>query len=268
MRRLLGSIAVLLALLGAALPMPASAIDVIGDDAADAYAGSGGLLLPATVDDRDRERAATCQDCQWRLVSPCVANMTAGEQVYCQLAAVGCPRGAFRLRAWLREGAQAGWRDLGLVCVPSGGPVTVARVERELTERFERRLPETGIAATPPRGVLPYLPVVFDSGQPSVVPATTHQILGREVVLDPHPTWHWEFGDGATMTTDVPGSRYPDLAVSHAYRSGGTMLVRVTTVWTARFTVDGLGPFTVSDPVRQTAQMRIEVGQARAVLVP
>lgn len=39
------------------------------------------------------------------------------------------------------------------------------------------------------------------------------------------------------------------------------------TTWAATFTVDGLGPFPVVEPVRQQAALRLAVGEGRAVLV-
>ncbi len=252
--------------MGSGLPS-ARAVDVVGDDEGDAYAGSGGLILADSMPSATRVRAATCPDCEWRLRSPCSTSLDQGELVRCWQAVSGCPAGAYRVRVWFREPGQA-WRDLGLMCVPPGGPVTVARVETSMREEFRRALPPSRITASPPRGVMPYLPVVFDAGQPQSVEPIELTVLGEQVRLEPRPRWLWDFGDGATLESSVPGSRYPDLTVSHAYRAGGPRTVRVTTLWQAAFHVDGLGPFEVVAPVRQQDTMRLAVGQARAVLVP
>ena len=256
---------ILLAVLLLGGPSPASAVDVVGDDDADAYRGSGGLLLPASVPAPTREHVANCAGCQWQLTSVC--NDRAEAPWRCEPAS-DCPGDGYRMRAWSRDSATEPWRDLGLICIARSGPVSVARVDTELRDEFVRDLPGSSISVEPPRGVLPYLPVVFDSGQPRSVPPTEIEVLGRRVVLQPIAAWHWDFGDGATLDDAGPGSRYPDLAVAHAYRTGGNHRVRVTTTWSATFTVDGLGPFTVSSPVHQQAQTVVRVGQARAVLVP
>ena len=172
------------------------------------------------------------------------------------------------LRVWLSEDGGATWRDLGLVCIPPGGPVTVAKVGSAVSDEFERVIPSSSLTHQPRRGVLPYLPVIFHSSQPSVIPPSEHVINGVSVTLTPRPSWIWEFGDGGSLHTTVPGSTYPDLTVSHTYSRGGRMLVRVTTSWSATYMIDDLGPFQVSLPVRQTATIMLAVGQARAVLVP
>ena len=180
----------------------------------------------------------------------------------------GCPAGETRLRAWLSRDAGSSWIDVGLVCVGPGGPVTVQAVDAALHDAFVRAVPDGRITAQPPTGVLPYLPVVLDSGQPASIGPSSHRILGREVVLNPRPRWHWDFGDGSDLDTALPGSQYPDLRVAHTYRRGGSMDISVTTTWTADFLVDGLGPFPVSEPVHQLFTSTIDVGQARATLVP
>ena len=243
-------------------------VDVIGDDEGDRFVGSGGLVLPGTVGHETRQRVATCVGCRWRLADPCASSADDGAHAACLSVTRGCARAAQLLRVWLSEDGGATWRDLGLVCIPPGGPVTIAQVGSSVAEEFERAIPETGLTYQPRRGVLPYLPVIFHSTQPSALPPSNHVINGVRVVLYPRPSWTWDFGDGASLRTSVPGSTYPDLAVSHTYSRGGRMQVRVTTSWNATYMIDDLGPFQVSLPVTQTATATLPVGQARAVLVP
>lgn len=246
----------------------ASAVEVHGDDAGDRYVGTGGLVLPGTVDTGTRRRVATCTDCRWRMATPCADAADPGVEAACLSVTRGCTGGAQLLRTWFSEDGGVTWRDLGLFCIPPSGPVRVADVERVMQDGFEELLPSGSITAQPPAGVLPYLPVIFDSGQPATLPPSRHRVGGLDVVLVPRATWHWDFGDGAALVTDRPGSRYPDTAVSHTYRAAGLHLVRLTTVWEASFVIEDLGPFTVRETVVQHAQAPIRVGQARAVLVP
>lgn len=268
MRAVVFALAVLLALApGVGVPA-AWALDVSGDDAGERYRGSDGLIMPASTPHDVRVRVATCRGCQWRLTGPCIHSPDEGAQVACMSVVAGCPAGEPRLRVWLSEDDGASWRDQGLMCLGPGGPVTIGAVEQAVREEFERRLPPLVPSAQPPTGLLPYLPVVFDSGQPGSVPTSEHGLLGLPVAISPRPSWHWDFGDGVTLDTALPGSRYPDLSVSHAYRVGGPELVQVTTTWSATFTVDGMGPFPVREPVRQRQALSVRIGQARAVLVP
>lgn len=243
-------------------------VDVVGDDPGDRFVGSGGLVLPGTVGDDTRRRVATCAGCRWRLADPCASSGDAGARAACMSVTRGCARSAQLLRVWISDDAGATWRDLGLICLPPGGPVTVEQVGSLVEDDFERAVPATGLVHQPRRGVLPSLPVVFHSTQPSGLPPSEHVINGVAVLLYPRPTWTWDFGDGSVMTTSVPGSFYPDFTVSHAYARGGSMRVQVTTTWNASYTIDGIGPFQVSSPVIQTARTTLTVGQARAVLVP
>lgn len=248
-------------------PLPAQAVDVEGDDAADAYSGVGGLILPSGIDPEVRNTVAHCSGCGWKLTGPCIHLPDEGAQVACMTVITGCPVGQVRLRAWFRAGADTTWRDVGLVCVGSSGATTVDDVGQALLADFRRVLPAVTVHTQPRSGILPHLPVAFDSGQPQHLGASRHEVLGHEVHLRPSATYLWAFGDGQRMTTTQSGSRYPDLTVSHAYRRGGLLTVRVTVVWRATFSVDGLGPFEVAEPIHQEATVQIAVGQARAVLV-
>ncbi len=243
-------------------------VDVVGDDEGDRFVGSGGLVLPGTVGHETRQRVATCTGCRWQLADPCASSPDDGAHAACMSVTRGCARAAQLLRVWLSEDGGVTWRDLGLVCIPPGGPVTVAQVTTSVSDEFERSIPATGLTFQPRRGVLPYLPVIFHSTQPSDLPPSEHVINGVRVTLYPRPSWTWEFGDGASLLTTIPGSTYPDLTVSHTYSRGGRMQVRVTTSWNATYMIDDLGPFQVSLPVTQTATATLPVGQARAVLVP
>lgn len=262
---IVGAITVLVALAGA----PAHGADVHGDDGADRYVGTGGLILPGSVPDGTRRTVATCGDCAWRLTTPCVES-TLGTpfsgQPGCTSVTRGCPHGEL-LRAWFR-GPDSAWRAIGLVCLGPGGPLTVRDVSRAVRDRVERSVPALRPAAQPPAGVLAQLPVVFVSGQPGGVQRWAMSVAGAEVEISASPRWLWAFGDGARVTTDDPGQRHPVGGVSHVYRAAGARAVEVTCEWSATFTVSGLGPFPVREPVRQTDTVGVVVGEGRAVLTP
>jgi len=251
-----------------AAPAHVPSADVHGDNGADRYVGTGGLILPASVGPSARTRVATCPDCHWRMSSPC-AVVTAGTpfpgQVTCLSVTRGCPGGAELLRVWFQSGGGP-WEELGLVCLPPGGPVTVTYVAAAVQTRFVKDLPPLRPAHEPVRGVLTQLPVVFASGQPAGPLEADYSVLGQAVHLIARPTWAWDYGDGGLQTTSRPGGPYPDLSVSHVYRVSGPRLVRVATAWTATFTVDDLGPFPILEPVSQEAASAVLIGEGRAVL--
>jgi len=238
-------------------------IDVVGDDERDRYVGTGGLVLPDSVDDETRVRVAGCLDCRWRLDDPCAEQDGA-----CMSVVRGCPRGQRLLRAWISQDRGRTWVDLGVVCIPPEGVVTVAQVDEAIQDSFEAALPPTSIRFQPATGILPYLPVVFQSGQPQQLAPIVSTIADRVVVLVPVAEWSWQFGDGTGLTSDKPGAPYPDFSISHTYGRDGRFPVALTTTWRATFTIDDLGPFTVSHVVTQQERTSVSVGQGRAVLVP
>lgn len=235
---------------------------VTGNDEQDRYVGTGALLLPRGSTPAARETAAACPDCSWRLTTSCLRAADGS----CNGVVLGCGQGAEWLRVWLSRGG-GGYVLVGTACIGPGGPVTVGSAAAAVRDTFVRDLPPLALAAQPAAGAVARLPLVFRSGQPAAWPDRTYPLLGFDVTVHAVPTWTWAFGDGAVLATTSPGGRWPDTTVAHAYRTAGPRTVVVETSWTATFRVDGLGPFPVTEPVRQRAAMPVAVGEGRAVLV-
>ena len=246
------------------------AADVHGDDENDVYVGTGGLLLPSSVGSSTRAEVATCGGCTWRLTSPCIepalGNPFDGQSA-CMSVVRGCPAGQRLLRAWFRPADQA-WRESGLVCLGEGGPVTVEQIGRRARDRFVQGVPEPVVRFQPPAGMVTQLPVVFDSGQPAGTLTRSYRLMGEEVGLTATARWQWDFGDGSSLDTSDPGGPYPHQGVAHAYRTAGYRTVVLRTIWSAWYTVDGLGPFPVTEEIGQVSRLRIDVGEGRALLTP
>lgn len=72
------------------------------------------------------------------------------------------------------------------------------------------------------------------SPQPTVPPK---RVLGRSVQLHVKARQYvWDFGDGTSLTVDASGARP---SASHTYRSAGEKAVRLSTMYTADFTIAG-----------------------------
>jgi hypothetical protein len=257
--------------------VPATSIrmaDVHGDDENDRYVGTGGLILPGTVDATTRQTVSGCTGCGWRLSTPCLRTPIAstlghafdGESA-CMSVVRGCPSGRQLLRVWFLEPGRA-WREMGLVCLGDSAPVTVRQAEQAVADRFAQGMPRLEPTFQPVRGIVAQLPVVFATGQAGGQHSHVFRLLGSEVRLDATPSWRWDFGDEASVSTADPGGTYPHMAVAHPYRRSGEFVVTVTTRWSATFVVDGLGPFPVTEPVIQRASLDLSVGEGRALLVP
>lgn len=255
---------VLLVALGSMAPLaPALAdVTVVGDDAQDAFVGTGSLLLPGSMYEQGRGEAAECPGCSWRAVLQCEMT-TAGS---CRGPARLCGVDGKWLRIYVRRpgGPEI---DLGAACFGPSGPVSRDDAEARIREVVREAVPTLEPTRQPASGVLPHLPVIFDARQSAGTRTSEHDIVGLPVALSVTPRWLWDFGDGARILTDVPGGRWPDRSVSHVYDRAGAHEVRVQAVWSATYVVDGLGPLLVEEPVMQEADLPVRVGEGRAVLV-
>jgi hypothetical protein len=249
------------AVLSLILLVGAPAIDVIGDDGADRYVGSGGLLLPGIFSNETRESVARCRGCRWRLRDPC------GPDVGCLISPMPCPPGHRVLETMWSQDGGATWQAIGAWCVGPGGPRTVSEIGGAVTSEFTAHLDPVAPQVQPARGALTQVPTIWHSGQTAPTAAAVFDLLGNRVELTAVPHWVWDFGDGRVLHTGSSGSRHPDRAVSHVFRRPGTYQVSCTTSWSATFTVDGLGPFPVAERIEQRATRTITVREARARLI-
>lgn len=247
---------------------PAAGVEVVGDDEADAYVGRGGLILPPSVGEVTRRTVAECPDCRWRLTTPCVdtdlGNAFDGRQP-CLSVTRPCPGGRL-MRTWFDPGTGS-WRDLGSVCLRETVH-TVESLGQDLRSIVRQELPRADLGVLPASGVVTQLPTYFASGQADGAVRFQRDVAGARVDLVARPRWQWDFGDGASMTTDVAGELVPGGPVAHVYRRPGLWEVRCRVLWEAEFTVDGLGPFPVTGTIRQAARGVVAVGEGRALLTP
>ncbi|MDD2817378.1 MAG: PKD domain-containing protein [Candidatus Nanopelagicales bacterium] len=255
----------LLLALGVAVPYSphAVAVEVESNDATDQFVGSSSQKEQHSGSSQSNNTHA-CANCLWMLGDPCSSQYN---DIGCGTVTDGCPPGQEQRRQWFSQDDGVTWEDRGLTCV-GGNTLAVDPGDAKLQAAFERSVPAAHITWQPPAGLLPHVPVLFDSGQPQDAGASTHGLGSASVTLIPRATWTWEFGDGGQLATSIAGSRYPQQAVSHRYRHSGTFPVTLTTAWSATYTVNGQGPFVVDGQITQESHANVTVGQGRAVLTP
>jgi hypothetical protein len=129
-------------------------------------------------------------------------------------------------------------------------------------------LPESDLQIQPPGGrTLVNFDTNFYTDNAEFTRTVT--LLGRHVELRIWPArFGWRFGDGASRWSESPGAAYPDLEITHRYRSKGRVAPSVDTTYAAQFRVEG-GPWrdvagTVTIPGRPEG---LRVVTARPVLV-
>ncbi len=141
-------------------------------------------------------------------------------------------------------------------------------------------MPHPAVGIAPPGGVsLVNIQTLLWVETPADQDLGIVTLLGQRVGLRVHvERVRWDFGDGTSDVTTMPGKKYdaadpcttprcPDY-YGHVYSATGTMRVSAQVVWTGEFSVGG-GPWqsiagTVTGPRLATA---LKLEQARDVLV-
>lgn len=136
--------------------------------------------------------------------------------------------------------------DLGWDCVrpgqpESGGADTV--VITVTAEDFAKLPVKAPVAhAGPERGWLPVnmVNVLYTEAEPQLLET---ELLDTPLRIRATPVqFHWDLGDGNTITTSDPGKPFPSERISSEYRFEGWYDITLTTTFTGQFSVDG-GPW-------------------------
>jgi len=230
---------------------------VVGDDESDSYVGTGALLLARTWTGTSRDRAvlSRCAGCRWVVVRSC-----RGDHALChweQLPA--CPAGTVRFDVSFAASATSALNFKGTTCIGAGGPPTAKRVSEQVHQIAVARLPNLAprhLAAVAVTGTSS----TVTSGAPTAVTFDL-RVLGQPVQIKATALIAWNWSDGISMHTSLP-------AVTRTWSRPGRVVGTTRASWSARYTVDGLGPFAVAQKIHQEADTSVLVLRARAVLVP
>ena len=76
----------------AARAVEVGGVDMIGDDEADRFVGSGAVFLPSTVSADRRQQAAWCHGCRWKVTTPCLREDEHSD-AGCRGSVLGCTQG-------------------------------------------------------------------------------------------------------------------------------------------------------------------------------
>lgn len=255
-------IAFFISLIAIGLMAPAaSGAEVVGNPELIRYEGSGGLVLPSSVDRDTRTEVAGCRGCSWKITAACVPDA----DNYCDAAIRGCPGLIDHVRTWFRpNGGQ--WRETGLICLSSQSVTTLVGIEGLISESFYQYVPDLKPLCWPESGPVVNIPLLCGSGQAGGTQEWSENVSGFAIEITAKPQWAWNF-ERDYITSNVPGGPYPDMSVTHTYKTSGTKQVLVETRWRGMFSVDGLGPFPIERELRQVKGFEVEIGQARARLM-
>lgn len=253
-----------------AVSLPAQAqlvqdASIEANDELDAYVGAGGLLLPRSFDGTSQTRTyvADCMECVWKYTLYCAQEAT----VACAHAVTTCTPGLARYR--VKFGTTASEvRTIGSVCWGSGYPATRQQVVDRIRDTALRAVPLLKPGYVPNGKTLTSVPIVAWSGQPLVFSPKPMTIGGVRVGITARPIWRWSWGDSSQQWTANAGSVSMHSGPTHRYLSPGRYRIDVQAVWSARYSISGLGTYSLDDaPLHQYASLDILVSQDRTRLV-
>lgn len=225
------------------------------------YEGSGGLILPESINSATRKQVAECRGCSWKMTPACIP----GADTYCDALIRSCPGLLDHVRTWFRP-LGGDWIETGLMCLSSTEIPTVAEVDREVRSSFEQYVPDLTPQCWPQQRVITQIPLVCSSGQTAQVHRWRHDVAGSAVTVSALPKWVWNF-NGTSLITNQPGGKYPDSSVAFTFERHGRAEIGVQSVWSGTFTVGDLGPFEIREDLRQHRGWSIDVGEARGRLI-
>lgn len=253
-------------------------VDIVGDDEADLFVGSGAVFLPSSVSASRRQQAAWCHGCRWKVTKPCLREEEHSD-AGCRGKILGCPQGREIGRAWLATPG-GDFEPVGLFCPDDGEVTSVADMSTRIRGDIVERVPPLEPECSPTRGAVVGLDLHCRSGQPSAQIGWSSTVVGHAVVAEASATWTWAFQQRArgvsststpaaqwVHTVGFPGRAYPDAGVRQAFTDAGRHRVQVQSAWQGRYWVDGVGPFDVHEQVRQEDAWEVGVGSAMGVLV-
>lgn len=262
----------------AARAVEVGGVDIIGDDEADRFVGSGAVFLPSTVSAARRQQAAWCHGCRWKVTTPCLREDEHSD-AGCRGSVLGCPQGREIGRAWLALPG-GDFEPVGLFCPHDGEVTSVADMSTRIRGDIVEKVPPLSPQCLPARGAVVGIDLHCRSGQSSARLGWSSTVVGHAVVAEASATWSWAFEQRARAgvstppttrewvhTVGFPGGVYPDRGIRQAFTTVGRHLVQVQSAWRGRYWVDGLGPFDVQDPVRQEHAWEVDVGSAVGVLM-
>lgn len=224
------------------------------------YEGSGGLILPGSVDNNTRNEVIRCRGCAWKLTVACVP----GPENYCDAGIRGCPGLIDHMRVWFRP-LNGEWKEVDRICLTNYEVTTLSDLENRIVENFERYVPEQVARCWPAEGAITNLPLICQSGQRPDALRWRIPVSGFMVTITTAPSWIWDF-HGSSLFTRKAGGPFPNQEISHIFSSSGVKSINVVTRWTGYFSVDSLEPAAIERELIQRSLINIIVGQAKARL--
>ena len=122
----------------------------------------------------------------------------------------------------------------------------------QISDQVRSLLPTGTIITQPLKEPLIHEPVNFMTTVPTHF-STVIVVLQIPITIHLNATYFWDFGDGRTFITKLPGAPYPAMINQHEYRSAGDKKVVLTVRWSGIWSAGAM-----SAPINGSITQRIE----------
>ena len=230
-------------------------VDVSSDG--NSYLVTGGALFHARFDD-NREEAASCSDCYWRVQRNCL-DIDMYDRGPCPELLASCPNDmhiaeVHRSRGPLKpEWDSTAWKFTSHTCIGEAGPVSSGEVRDFIESALRVRVPALRVETTPPKRTLIHLPTRIKQLSASSIRFRDLEVAGIPVKL-------WA---ESTLQTKCNSCRQTPHGI--ILKKIGRVAVQVDATWSAWYTALGIRPIKVSEPqIRQRKTLWLTVSQLKA----
>lgn len=245
-----------LASLNVASPAEASPwVDVSSDG--NAYLVSGGAIFHERYED-DREQAAACEDCFWKVDRTCT-DFDAFDRGPCPELLASCPKDMHIAEVRRARGAtkpewdSSSWRYISHTCIGDSGPVSVNEVTHLIRSTIRVRVPALNVQTSPPKRTLINLPTKVRQLSESSIRYSNILVAGVPVKL-------W-----AESTLRTQCQACLETSKGLLLKRTGRVAIQVDVVWSAWYTALGIRPIKVQDPqIRQRKTLWIRVSELKS----
>ncbi|MEY4380092.1 MAG: hypothetical protein RLZZ378_495 [Actinomycetota bacterium] len=141
------------------------------------------------------------------------------------------------------------------------GTTSAPTQSESLSDRLVKLLPTGNIKRQPTNEAVVNVPTIFWTNTPTKFNAVI-PILDVVVIVNLYPTFNWQYGDGNTFTTLLPGAPYPISMIQHTYKTAGDYEVALSITWKGTYSVDGVTMPITGEAIKQIVKEDLTVVQA------
>lgn len=136
----------------------------------------------------------------------------------------------------------------------------------QISDQVKSLLPTGTIITQPLKDPLIHEPVNFMTTVPSRF-STVIVVLQIPITIHLTATYFWNFGDGGTLLTKLPGAPYPAMINQHEYKSAGEKKVSLTVRWSGIWSAGAMSA-PISGAITQRIEKELTIRPARATFIP